>query len=375
MGFFRQFLLAILYISTMSSVFGQTRTISGSGNWSDSGNWIGGNIGGDVDNDDDVVMNDAVDITIQDMESYTVATLSASKEGSLTIDEGGTLTVTGDVLIDKEFTINVSGDLIINGNLDIAKNLILNVTSTGTVTVLGNVTIAKEAGLHVDGAVEIYGSLTLDKDSSLTGMGTVGVAQGCTTNGTPDLCGDSQIDSSLPVELLFFQTESDGSKVMLNWATATEENFDYFSVQRSKNLSQFNEIGRVQGNGDSQNRIDYQFEDNDPYDGTSYYRLQSIDFDGYTEIFNAVSVFVKASSNFEVYPSILRGSTLNVKFESINDRTLNLLVLDLAGRKKFESQLEIGGTVEIPRGLENGVYFIELWDQDIVNRSRIIISR
>lgn len=182
-------------------------------------------------------------------------------------------------------------------------------------------------------------------------------------------------EDPLPVELLFFETRVVSKQVILNWATASEENFEYFSVQRSKDLIQFEEIGTINGHGDSKIRQDYQFEDAKPYKGTSYYRLQSIDFDGYTEIFNAVSVFVEESNNFEVYPSVLRGSTLNIRHQSVDNHNLSLRVLDLSGRKKYESVLEFGGSIEIPSGLENGIYFVELIDQNIINRTRLIIYR
>ncbi len=107
----KRHILSILIIILVSfTALAQTRTITGSGDWSDITNWNGLLVGGAIDDNDDVVMNDNIDITIKNGESYTIASLDVSKDGSLTIEVGGILIVTGTVNVDKDFTINVLGD-------------------------------------------------------------------------------------------------------------------------------------------------------------------------------------------------------------------------------------------------------------------------
>ena len=47
----------------------------------------------------------------------------------------------------------------------------------------------------------------------------------------------------------------------MDWATASEDNFHYFSIQRSGQDLEFQEIGRVSGAGYSTTVINYSFED------------------------------------------------------------------------------------------------------------------
>ena len=44
----------------------------------------------------------------------------------------------------------------------------------------------------------------------------------------------------------------------------------------------FQSIAKVKGNGTTTQRHDYFLDDEKPYIGKNYYRLKSVDFDGYT---------------------------------------------------------------------------------------------
>ena len=359
------------------------QTITGSGNWSNSGNWLLGYIGG-TDVNDAVVMQNSIDIVVQNGESYTIATLNVSKDGSLTIDLGGTLTITGAVNVDKDFTINVDGDLIINGDLDVAKSLQLNVT--GNLTVLGDVTAAKDAQIDVQGDVTIGGDFTVDKDtqvnvdgtldvtgtitagvgSVLTGIGTVTSGGGCV--GDPIFCGAAP----MPVELIYFTGKANSDEVELTWATASEENFDYFSLERSVDGVDFKEITQIQGVGDSFERVDYEFTDAFPLKGISYYRLRSIDFDGYTEIFDYVMVEVdQASNDFSVYPNPIQNSQFSLQTNFVNDAELT--IYNNVGR--IEVQFTINDWLsDYKLNLPPGSYLFKVVTKEGVIVKRILIK-
>jgi hypothetical protein len=85
----------------------------------------------------------------------------------------------------------------------------------------------------------------------------------------------------LAVELSQFNASRSGAKqAKLYWVTESEMNNEYFSVQRSKDGIEFEEIGVVKGNGTTSARHAYDMYDNDPYLGINYYRLIQYDFDG-----------------------------------------------------------------------------------------------
>jgi hypothetical protein len=84
----------------------------------------------------------------------------------------------------------------------------------------------------------------------------------------------------LPIELTNFDVSHDDKNVYINWETASEINNDYFTIERANDDTEWNEIIRVNGAGNSTHTISYSSTDNNPLVGLSYYRLKQVDYDG-----------------------------------------------------------------------------------------------
>jgi hypothetical protein len=99
--------------------------------------------------------------------------------------------------------------------------------------------------------------------------------------------------SGLPIELLHFDASctTDRKSVNLKWATATEINNDYFTIERSADGINFDPIAIIKGAGNSNKILDYQWTDNDMLSGkVNYYRLKQTDYDGKSETFKPIPV-------------------------------------------------------------------------------------
>ncbi len=85
----------------------------------------------------------------------------------------------------------------------------------------------------------------------------------------------------LPIELVAFEVtgNTDGT-ALISWATATEIDNDFFSVERSDDARNWEVIAKVGGAGSSISLLTYHVTDPTPHDGLSYYRLKQTDFDG-----------------------------------------------------------------------------------------------
>ncbi len=86
--------------------------------------------------------------------------------------------------------------------------------------------------------------------------------------------------SALPIELLYFDAELENeTNVLLTWATVSEKDNDFFSIERSVNGISYETIGTVDGSGNSLSIIEYEYIDysiNSAY----YYRVKQTDYDG-----------------------------------------------------------------------------------------------
>jgi len=142
---------------------------------------------------------------------------------------------------------------------------------------------------------------------------------------------DGQCASTLPIELLKFDGENKGDYNQLYWKTATEENSDYFEVQRSTNGTDFTRIGQVQAAGSSLQVRSYDFQDNNPYVGIGYYRLKMVDRDGSFEYSNVVAIAIKLRDNVAVFP-VPTFSELSIVYDSVVTGEITVNMVDALGK-------------------------------------------
>lgn len=352
-------------------VYAATTTLTSSGNWSDDTNWSGSDIGDNI-NDDVNWNNNLGTVTIQNGEDYTVGAVNMGNGNTLTIDAGGNLDVgdasnPDDLTTNNNTTINVYGDLEVWGDLIINNNLIFNVT--GNVTVHGDMSIGNGGAVDIDGSLDVGGSIDAGNGSELTGDGTVSSGDGC--SGDPDFCGGAP----LPVEILFFNGDVDCSMVELNWATALEENFDFFSLERSSNGIDFTEIAQINGQGNSYNRVDYEYLDEYPIIGSSYYRLKSIDFDGYTEVFDYVVVNYESTNyHASLFPNPVADDIFNVQLNFEPTSNTSVVIYDNQGNIQVKEEMTNWFHSVDTGDLEPGHYLVKIISDKSTFVNRILIQ-
>lgn len=114
--------------------------------------------------------------------------------------------------------------------------------------------------------------------------------------------------SPLPVQLINFSVslsrDSEDPVVNLGWTTASEVNNDFFTLERSADGKLFEEIGMVDGSGQSKAPLTYHWVDHLPKQGVSYYRLKQWDFDQQVHISPTRSVEVPFDlTGWSVHPN------------------------------------------------------------------------
>lgn len=153
------------------------------------------------------------------------------------------------------------------------------------------------------------------------------VSPGCLTFVNPD--------QPLPVSWLSFGAAAGTKQVDLQWETTEEPNNAGFHVERSATGNNWSAIGEVDARPGSDQR--YDFADNAPLSGTSYYRLRQTDFDGRVTYSPVETVDFFGEGQIFLYPNPAT-SILNVR---LPEGAVLLGLTDLTGRSvnvHFEGQ-------------------------------------
>lgn len=109
--------------------------------------------------------------------------------------------------------------------------------------------------------------------------------------------------SPLPIELVDFEADRQEQNVFLNWQTASESNNDYFAIERSTDVTNWEEINRIKGAGNSQELRSYSAVDKDFSPSRTYYRLRQVDYDGQSTFSEIQSVEAYTSREIRLYPN------------------------------------------------------------------------
>ena len=170
--------------------------------------------------------------------------------------------------------------------------------------------------------------------------------------------------ATLPIKLLDFNAILiDKSSVQLNWQTSSETNNDYFSIERSKNGQDWEEINTIKGAGNSSSILNYSVNDFNAFKGVSYYRLKQTDFDGKYTYSQIKSVNVKSFKNIqlEVFPNPTenRITIIGDKTELKQVRIFNILGQDVTSLTSVISNENNSKIIIDLESLTNGLYLIK----------------
>lgn len=222
--------------------------------------------------------------------------------------------------------------------------------TTGTVTATG-LTIGNEYYLMVDGYAGDYCEFTVSNWEA-TGI--------------------------LPVTLTEFSGYNMNKNNKLKWTTETEINNDYFIVQKSQNARSFNDIGIVDGNGNSSIKHSYEYIDREIDFETNYYRLKQIDFDGKYEYSNVIVINSSRDLEINIYPNPSK-ENLYIDLSNIKtETTYTILFSDIIGSVGKETiKIEKNKNTYVLNNFKNfkpGIYLIQILDENnnLIKTEKII---
>lgn len=227
---------------------------------------------------------------------------------------------------------------------------ITNLCSIGFTSVGGTVTAGPTAGL---GSI-----ITVNNPAGATGYRMTHNGLGAGSRVTLLDCFVIGTGSCvLPIELSDFTGKCNNNVVELSWETTTEQNNNYFNIERSADGFDWEEIGKVKGAGNSSFSKSYSFVDSQPSNDVLYYRLKQTDFNSESATSQIISVNAcKRVSEIVVYP-IPSTKEIIISGENIVDVQLTDTYGSEISRKTIVTEPGLKMNIS---DLEKGIYFLRV---------------
>ncbi|MCE2996915.1 MAG: T9SS type A sorting domain-containing protein, partial [Flammeovirgaceae bacterium] len=352
--------------------------------------------------------------------------------GGATVNVSGTLQIDGNVTLNSNLNILPGGQVIVKGNINVVSSTYLNVGTNvappayadlivyqnlisvtsgdvsvnrnGRVAVFGNVTASGGGTLltvNNGGQVYVNGNINFSGGGSNIANNNTTSPFGLYVNGTTTNSGggssttsnkadkatlqstnpsffswvQTSSPSTLPIQLLYFTAQKENTNIVLQWATASELNFDRFEIEHSFNGLNFTTLGTKSGFGKNTDEMhEYSSSISMYVQGINYYRLKSVDLDGQFEYSDVLAIeadtqlevatfpnpahdFIIVKTNFEFNPSDRISLT-----DSNGSEVLHVSVSSLETK------------IELSESMPRGIYYVQYKGTAMTKTMRVILQ-
>ena len=179
----------------------------------------------------------------------------------------------------------------------------------------------------------------------------------------------------LPVELMHFNPECEDNTITVEWTTATENNNDYFVIEKSLDGATWTAIDSINGAGNSVIERNYSYQIENHIHEISYFRLKQVDYDNTTSYSDIELCACSGVEITDVYPNPSEGE-VNYVLQSSQAGTLTLTISDAQGRLVKSEEFEVAEGRNLLKNVidaQMGKYFItvemadgKLYDYDVI---------
>ncbi|MGQ9847802.1 MAG: hypothetical protein ACUVQP_09950, partial [Bacteroidales bacterium] len=185
-------------------------------------------------------------------------------------------------------------------------------------------------------------------------------------------------DKPLPVEYLSFKAFCNNSINTITWQTASENNNLGFNIEKSNDGIEWENIGFVAGNGNTNAVSSYQFNDNSPFIPVTYYRLQQIDFDGQTKYSNIISTTCNQENVDEEIIPMYNNGQLELTINGNINNHYSIIVTNAIGQLIVLKHIQLENplqSISIISNLADGVYYISLVSEKSIISKPLIVHK
>jgi|GEM_PF-1375421 hypothetical protein len=159
-----------------------------------------------------------------------------------------------------------------------------------------------------------------------------------------------------------FTGESGNEDNTLTWTTTSETGSSYFTLERSCDHVNWEEVGKLKGEGNSAQQLSYSLKDEAAFPGFTYYRVKEVATDGSFAYSQSIVIESKMKISLEIYPNPAAGLVKITVLGKENEYS-HVSVKSLSGQMLFSADVVNNLPVELDlEEYPDGVYTVEAKD-------------
>ena len=184
----------------------------------------------------------------------------------------------------------------------------------------------------------------------------------------------------LPVDGAKMESSCENLVRNIVWTTVSEENNDYFTIEKTKNGIDYEEMTKIEGAGNSSSPKKYEWSDNDPDDELSYYRLNQTNYNGVKREVDFISVGCKQEFNkLKISKIISSQENIEIEFLTPIEGLHSIEIFDLLGNLIYQNESNFtkgqNGLIVNKEKMTNSVYLFSVRNLNETVVEKFLISK
>ena len=176
----------------------------------------------------------------------------------------------------------------------------------------------------------------------------------------------------------YFDVQNKGGINEIVFATSSEENMNYFEIQRSTDAIHYETIKTMKSvYGNSTSETAYNFIDKKPVTGVNYYRVKSIDLDGKYSFTSMKKATVGLENKPKIYPNPTT-DVVYVEYFNVVNNDVVFELMNLSGqtvmKKTISNSKGFNKSMIDVNTLEKGVYFYKMFINNSIETGKLIVK-
>lgn len=173
------------------------------------------------------------------------------------------------------------------------------------------------------------------------------------------------VNTVLPVTITKLTAAARGTQNEVAWEVAQEINIERYVVERSANGRDFTAVGQVEVTGTNNASNSYAWMDQQPFSGTTFYRLQVVERSGSNRYTSIVKVSREGgAAALVVYPNPVRGNTIQLQLTAMPAGNYAYRLVSMNGQLIHQGNLPVASgnqtqSIRLNQVLPAGMYQLE----------------